>query len=361
MWRAVAWYINEDSLCELVGALACLVSSMLLAAAWLRGSTAGGAADGSTGSAMGTLLLALVLFAAFGEEISWGQRLFDFRPPAFVGRLNRSNELNLHNLDALQLPWGDSIAQVAWFAGTFWYFTFWPAWAAATSRVGRKRRTWMPPVPRAPIAVAGTLNFVLFGAWLLLSIRSGAFVLPHEAYELQETGAQLLMLPVAFRAFRSARATSQQRARWRFSWCAGCMVSLLLLLQSCRWYQSGPPRRAILQSGLIMSIAEQLQQEGRYAEAIRLYEQALITWPENEIAVYDLGNIALAQGDLATAESHYRSALRMNPRLAEAHNNLAVVMSRTGRGEEASAHLREAIRLKPDYQEAIDNLRRLGI
>ena len=44
---------------------------------------------------------AALLFAA-GEEISWGQRLFDVETPQVLIDGNRQDELNLHNIDGLQ-------------------------------------------------------------------------------------------------------------------------------------------------------------------------------------------------------------------------------------------------------------------
>ncbi|MFW8592827.1 hypothetical protein [Cribrihabitans neustonicus] len=38
----------------------------------------------------------LVVFA--GEEISWGQRIFDFATPEAIDRANKQNEFNIHNL-----------------------------------------------------------------------------------------------------------------------------------------------------------------------------------------------------------------------------------------------------------------------
>jgi hypothetical protein len=45
---------------------------------------------------------AAVLVVAAGEEISWGQRLFDVETPAVLVDGNRQDELNLHNLEELQ-------------------------------------------------------------------------------------------------------------------------------------------------------------------------------------------------------------------------------------------------------------------
>lgn len=44
-------------------------------------------------------LFALILFFAFGEEISWGQRIFNFATPEAVKAINIQEEFNVHNLE----------------------------------------------------------------------------------------------------------------------------------------------------------------------------------------------------------------------------------------------------------------------
>jgi hypothetical protein len=43
-------------------------------------------------------LLAVVFFMGFGEEISWGQRLFNIKEPEIMNEINVQHELNLHNI-----------------------------------------------------------------------------------------------------------------------------------------------------------------------------------------------------------------------------------------------------------------------
>ena len=45
------------------------------------------------------IFLAIIFLIAAGEEISWGQRLFNFRTPEYLNRLNEQNEFNFHNVD----------------------------------------------------------------------------------------------------------------------------------------------------------------------------------------------------------------------------------------------------------------------
>jgi len=44
------------------------------------------------------LIFCLVFFFGFGEEISWGQRIFNFKPPESVLKNNVQHEFNIHNL-----------------------------------------------------------------------------------------------------------------------------------------------------------------------------------------------------------------------------------------------------------------------
>lgn len=45
------------------------------------------------------LLAGIVFIIGFGEEISWGQRIFQVQTPEAIKEVNRQNEMNLHNFD----------------------------------------------------------------------------------------------------------------------------------------------------------------------------------------------------------------------------------------------------------------------
>ncbi len=46
----------------------------------------------------GLLSYSLVLFFGFGEEISWGQRIFGIQSPLFFSENNFQGEINIHNM-----------------------------------------------------------------------------------------------------------------------------------------------------------------------------------------------------------------------------------------------------------------------
>ena len=95
---------------------------------------------------------------------------------------------------------------------------------------------------------------------------------------------------------------------------------------------------------------------GREAEATMHLETAVRLDPSLESAYYALGDLsARTRPDAAIA--YYRAAVRLKPDHAEAHLNLANVLSiEPGRLDEAVAEYREAIRVRPNYPEAYFNI-----
>ena len=89
--RSVLGMLNrEDGVFESASALLLLIASLLALRVWFW----------ARGSAVGRmhLFLAVLFFAMCGEEISWGQRLFDFETPDALRDLNVQEEINLHNM-----------------------------------------------------------------------------------------------------------------------------------------------------------------------------------------------------------------------------------------------------------------------
>jgi tetratricopeptide (TPR) repeat protein len=80
--------------------------------------------------------------------------------------------------------------------------------------------------------------------------------------------------------------------------------------------------------------------------------------PDSSTAQYLLtqGNEYLAQGAHAKAVTSYGRLLELNPRHANAFNNLGAALCKLGRYQEAEQHFRRAIGLKPDYCDAHSNL-----
>jgi Tfp pilus assembly protein PilF len=97
--------------------------------------------------------------------------------------------------------------------------------------------------------------------------------------------------------------------------------------------------------------------DGDCAAAEPLLQRLLAEAQGNAAAVHHyLGVCRQAAADLAGAEGHYREALRANPALFEARNNLGVVLGELGRHDESLAVLTELTQAFPEEAEGFYNL-----
>lgn len=124
-----------------------------------------------------------------------------------------------------------------------------------------------------------------------------------------------------------------------------------------------------------------LQQQKKWDEAISCYQKALQIQPNCIEAEVSLNNVLFIieklpkdkqsyyakvnnklglnrakANDFKGAEAYYRQAIVMQPDLAEAHYNLAVVLQEQGKFTEAAVSCQKALNLKPKYAEAYKQL-----
>lgn len=133
--------VTEDGIFEWLGAI-CLLAGAVLSLLALRRLRARGQAGRL--KALAYLGLALMLFLAAGEEISWGQRLLGIETPEAIREVNSQGETNLHNL------WGDENGQNA---SVLVFQAFWMAFGillplvALWRPLGRRLRRHLPVIP----------------------------------------------------------------------------------------------------------------------------------------------------------------------------------------------------------------------
>ncbi len=108
--------------------------------------------------------------------------------------------------------------------------------------------------------------------------------------------------------------------------------------------------------GAYNNLAGALAVKGRYAEALKYYEEALKIDPSCLAAYNNLGLIYEKLHQPAEAVAVYEKALSIDPGYALAHNNLANVLSSLGKTVEAMHHYLQAISSDPDYAVAHYNL-----
>jgi len=78
--------------------------------------------------------------------------------------------------------------------------------------------------------------------------------------------------------------------------------------------------------------------------------------PDAVLAHNNWGLLLDDQGKLAEAIEHYRQALQIKPDSAEAHTNWGTALAQQGKLAEAIEHFRQALRINPDFAPARSNL-----
>ena len=109
--------VKEDGIIEYLTAILLLASSVLTLKIFLKIKKNHSLVN------FGLFLSVVVLFFAFGEEISWGQRIFNIESPTFFNNNNLQGETNIHNLmiDGVKLnKWIFTYGSVLFF--TFYFF-----------------------------------------------------------------------------------------------------------------------------------------------------------------------------------------------------------------------------------------------
>ena len=104
-------------------------------------------------------------------------------------------------------------------------------------------------------------------------------------------------------------------------------------------------------------LGDALAEEGRNAEAIEHYHEALQTKSKYWPGIYlNLGVALMSVNKIDESIDNFSRALQIKPDFAEAHNNMGIAFEKHGKFTEAVSHYREALRIKPYYAEAHNNM-----
>jgi tetratricopeptide (TPR) repeat protein len=106
----------------------------------------------------------------------------------------------------------------------------------------------------------------------------------------------------------------------------------------------------------LVAAAEAAEEEGDLATAESLYATALRADPTDPVLPFNLGNIYDQQGRAAEAKIAWQIAVARDPALAEAWYNLAIAAEDEEQMELAVAEYQRAVRAQPDYADAQFNL-----
>ncbi len=93
---------KEDGFFESVGAIGWLIASIVFFIVFWKSNSGNNFIFLRTQRNFVFCLLGIFCFMACGEEISWGQRILKLQTPEYLKKINRQDEINLHNIVFLQ-------------------------------------------------------------------------------------------------------------------------------------------------------------------------------------------------------------------------------------------------------------------
>ncbi len=99
-----------------------------------------------------------------------------------------------------------------------------------------------------------------------------------------------------------------------------------------------------------------LKSQGKLAEAIAYFKNALVLQPNLIEAATNLAVTLHQTGDLAEAATYYQRAIEIDPNCAQAQNNLGILLQDRGSIADAVSCFQKAIALNPLYAKALNNL-----
>ena len=212
----VVWLGLEDGPIENLGALSFLLASVFFFMTAYRTRVQGLSGTSQFKSPLALLALGVLCFMCFGEEISWGQRLFAYSIPDWLKDINRQDEWNLHNLAWFHGQTVESIEKSFWARllvmdrllalFQFTLCTLVPiltacsatlhAWAA---RIG---------VPIVPWWIAGLVPLHILTTQVLYAVVGENIIVGDTLDEAKESLRAVIFLLVAVCAYRANAAMS---------------------------------------------------------------------------------------------------------------------------------------------------------
>lgn len=204
----LAWLAEEDGPIENAGALCFLLAGILfLVTARQTSGLHRQCGANHIESPLALYALGALLLVCFGEEISWGHRLFHYSVPSWLETINQQGEWNLHNLTWFQAHTTEGVRKSFWarlidmnrllaiFQLTV--FTLVPVLTAYSATF----RTWMARIglPVVPWWIAGLMPVHFLASQALYTIigGGGGLILGDALDESKETLRAFIFLVIA--------------------------------------------------------------------------------------------------------------------------------------------------------------------
>ncbi len=213
---------KEDGLIENFGAFFFALSSILFFSTYAYSSGSGNKIRRlKTNRNVFYLLLGILFLICLGEEISWGQRLFDLETPKLLKELNAQDEISFHNLWLFQTknPDGSRKTFMAMMLNMSRLFSiFWLLFCVIVpliDKVSRKMRSFFEnmSLPIAPLWIGSLFltNYFVFHVIAYFISDSPGHVLS-SLNELKESNYAVIFSFFAFHELRKMLSMRTQDA-----------------------------------------------------------------------------------------------------------------------------------------------------
>ena len=106
----------------------------------------------------------------------------------------------------------------------------------------------------------------------------------------------------------------------------------------------------------LINILSALFGKGNYETVLEITDELLSKYPRSIFLNNIIAETSALIDKAHTAIHHYKVVLDENPKLPNAHNNIAVAYKNIGFLDRAEDHLKTAIQLKPDFAQAYNNI-----
>lgn len=202
---------------------------------------------------------------------------------------------------------------------------------------------------RHPAGVAGAIFFLLLAPTSSVVPVATQTVAEHRVY-LALAPALVLLCAAAARGLDRARLP-QRVSLVLVVFVAGLLVALTFTRNTdyrtarSLWADTVAERPENPRARHNLGLA--LLAEGRRDEAIQQFQHAIRLLPPHALAHFQLGVLALTDGDWPTAQLHFAAALAADPGYVDARVNLAQTHARAGRIDAAIAEYRTALAQQP--------------
>jgi tetratricopeptide (TPR) repeat protein len=105
------------------------------------------------------------------------------------------------------------------------------------------------------------------------------------------------------------------------------------------------------QSSAQLNVAQSNYDQGKYKEAIALYDRYIQSHPQDGMAYGGRGNAKFASGDKSGALADFDQALKLDPKLWQILRNRAIAKVNLGDKKGAIDDLRQAVQIQPQESE----------